>query len=69
MRRPLLLALLAIALTPASASAIGPPSDSCSRILVTDEYGRDITPCGAPRRMTGTQIVELVRAALAERFG
>ncbi len=64
--RHLRLALLIIVLTPAPAVA---SSDSCTRILVTDEYGRAINHCrdGQPAVMSGTQIIELVRAALAAR--
>ncbi len=49
----------------ASGEGLGP--DACPRILVTDEYGRDITPCGRPRPMTAAAIIDLVRTAMASR--
>jgi len=61
----LTLVLLIVALTAAPAAASTP---ACPRVHITDEYGRDVSPCRAAVPMSGSQIVALVWAALAVRF-
>lgn len=62
MKRLLPLALLAALLVPAPAPAAQVP---CVRLALIDEHGRVSNRCGIVRPMTGSQIVELVRARLA----
>lgn len=56
--------IIAVALATASAPAAYAAPRACTRILVEDEYGRDVTPCPRARLMTADDIIALVWRAL-----
>jgi len=72
MRRRLPLALLLLALVvPGTASAAMPTSPDqrpCTRILVIDEYGRDVSPCPRSRIMSADRIIAITQGVLATRL-
>lgn len=61
-RLPLALILALLIPVPAAHAA---PQRACTRILILDEYGRDVSPCARAHLMSAGEIIELVRARLA----